>query len=109
MPSRDSDLAARYGGEEFVIALGNTPEPGALRVAQRLQQWLAEQPMAQVDQRPLYVSASIGIAQWQPGMDMIDAASMVETADLQMYQAKQAGRARISQAEQPQERSSDIP
>ncbi|MAY72616.1 MAG: hypothetical protein CME82_14320 [Halomonas sp.] len=93
---RDSDLAARYGGGEVVLALGNTPEPGALRVAQRLQQWLAEQPMAQVDQRPLYVSASIGIAQWQPGMDRIDAASLVEKADLQMYQAKQAGRACIS-------------
>ncbi|MEQ5857680.1 GGDEF domain-containing protein [Halomonas sp. EF61] len=106
---RESDLAARYGGEEFVIALRNTPEPGALRVAQRLQQWLSEQPMAQVDQRPLYVSASIGIAQWQPGMDSIDAASLVEKADLQMYQAKQAGRARISQAEQLQERAGETP
>ncbi|MBY5929339.1 GGDEF domain-containing protein [Halomonas sp. DP8Y7-3] len=92
---RANDLAARYGGEEFVIALAGTPASGALEVARRIEQWLARQPMASVEQRPLQVTASIGVAQWLPEMPRTDAAALIAAADKQMYGAKASGRARI--------------
>ncbi|MGQ7249408.1 sensor domain-containing diguanylate cyclase [Halomonas sp. V046] len=93
---RGTDLAARYGGEEFVVLLPGERPGGAHRVAERLTRWLGEKPMAHHDDQPLYITASIGISHWEPGMAPVSAAALVELADQQMYRSKRGGRARVS-------------
>lgn len=92
---REGDLAGRYGGEEFVVLLPGETGDGALRVAQRLLERLAAQPMAEVEGRPLHVSASIGIASLETG-PFHSALQMIDAADRQMYRAKRDGRSQIA-------------
>src|SRR5690606_4641197 len=40
--TRPQDLAARYGGEEFVVLLPDTPLDGAVRVAEKIRQQIAQ-------------------------------------------------------------------
>jgi len=90
--SRGRILAARLGGNSFGLLL-----PGlhhlkkadfATRVARRLQTALAESIL--MDGRRHPVSCSIGIAV-SPG-DGVDAETLLEHAEMAMYQAKQRGR-----------------
>ncbi|MGY6630425.1 MAG: sensor domain-containing diguanylate cyclase [Wenzhouxiangella sp.] len=87
---RSSDRAIRWGGEEFVVVLPSTPAKGALAQAQRLFQQISSLPPVAEEAGPL--TASMGVVTWQPGED---AQALVKRADRLMYDAKQAGRARI--------------
>lgn len=87
---RSSDRAIRWGGEEFVVVLPSTPAMGALAQAQRLFQQISSLPPVAEEAGPL--TASMGVVTWQPGED---AQALVKRADRLMYDAKQAGRARI--------------
>jgi diguanylate cyclase (GGDEF)-like protein len=88
---RACDTVARMGGDEFVVLLVDlaTPEDAA-EVAARIVASCSE-PVA-VGDRLVRSSPSVGIA-LSPG-DARDAATMLQCADLAMYQAKAAGRAR---------------
>jgi diguanylate cyclase (GGDEF)-like protein/PAS domain S-box-containing protein len=83
---------ARLGGDEFTILLENldsTERPGV--VANRIQAAL-EQPF-RVEDRELFVSASIGIAISKPGATALE---LMRNADIAMYDAKRQGTARSS-------------
>ncbi|MFH2210743.1 MAG: diguanylate cyclase, partial [Pseudomonadota bacterium] len=89
---RPGDLLARYGGEEFAAILINTPEEGALRMAEVIHAAVAalQIPHAFSATAP-HVSVSIGIASAIPSPSLT-ADILSEAADNMLYQAKNAGR-----------------
>ncbi|MBV9471450.1 MAG: EAL domain-containing protein [Solirubrobacterales bacterium] len=85
---RPGDTVARLGGDEFTVLLeGVVAEGDAEIVAGRVLRSLQE-PF-QIDGNELFVSASIGIALSEPG---IEPAELVRNADIAMYDAKRRGR-----------------
>jgi len=88
---RPTDTLARLGGDEFICILENTKGPAtALAVADQLLELFC-QPFT-VDDKQLYLSASIGIS--QAPVDGMDVDVLVRKADAAMYQAKADGRNR---------------
>lgn len=83
---RPTDQVARFGGEEFCVVLSDTDLAGALIVAERLREAVAETIVLGNDQRPLpSVTISVGAAQAQAeasGQDLLYA------ADAALYRAK---------------------
>jgi PAS domain S-box-containing protein len=89
-PTRD-DTLARLGGDEFTILLDDIRDPiEAVRVAGRVQAELAI-PFV-VNQEEIVISASIGIA--ASNTPHTQAEDLVRDADIAMYRAKRAGKAR---------------
>lgn len=86
---RQTDSLGRYGGEEFVAVLPATAIEGAHIVAERLCQRLAETPVRH-EGIDVPVTASIGIAEWQPTMARYE--DLIKAADQALYQAKADGR-----------------
>ncbi len=87
----DDDTLARLGGDEFTILLDDIRDPiEAVRVAERIQAELAT-PFI-VNQQEIVISASIGIA--SSTSPHTQAEDLVRDADIAMYRAKRAGRAR---------------
>ncbi|MBH8566456.1 diguanylate cyclase [Nostoc sp. CENA67] len=91
---RPADLVARYGGEEFSVLLPNTDLPGAIKVAQNIQQAIHNQaiPHAQSDIKNI-VTVSLGITCVIPTYD-IKPDTLITSADQALYNAKQKGRDR---------------
>ncbi len=89
---RSADMAARLGGDEFAIFLdGVSDEREARRVAERINDALS-QPFS-VDGHQINATASIGIALNAP--DSENPEEFLREADIAMYRAKDAGRARV--------------
>ncbi len=88
---RADDLLARWAGDEFCVLLAEaTSQTTAMAIAERLRSVLAE-PFA-VAGREVQLSASIGIA----SCDGNGGERLVQIADHAMYEAKRAGRDRVS-------------
>lgn len=88
---RTSDTIARLGGDEFAVLIEDMADVGdAEAAAGRIQQAL-ERPIV-IDDREVYVRASIGIAHAHETHDVDD---LLSDADAAMYGAKQAGRGRV--------------
>jgi diguanylate cyclase (GGDEF)-like protein/PAS domain S-box-containing protein len=86
---RASDTVARIGGDEFIILLEDEVSVGSVAtVAHKLVERFA-QPFA-VDDRGLYVTASVGISIFPHDGEDVDA--LLKHADLAMYKAKEQGR-----------------
>ncbi|MGM0516158.1 MAG: bifunctional diguanylate cyclase/phosphodiesterase [Pseudomonadota bacterium] len=85
---RTEDTLARFGGDEFVALLTDIQdETEASEVAERLLPTIARP--YRLEGRELYLSASIGIAISDPGMN--DPLGLIRRADMAMYRAKQQG------------------
>jgi diguanylate cyclase (GGDEF)-like protein/PAS domain S-box-containing protein len=85
----EADVVVRMGGDEFVIILALMPDVRAIEdVAARLQ--VAIQAPLTIDDKPLSVSASIGIAVYP--QDAVEMDTLLKYADIALYQAKSAGR-----------------
>jgi diguanylate cyclase (GGDEF)-like protein len=92
---RDSDIAARIGGEEFALLLPETNEAAARIVAQRLCEMVREcSPTVQGERLDLTVSIGIATAT----LSMSGIATLMKRADDALYEAKRAGRNRVSSA-----------
>jgi diguanylate cyclase (GGDEF)-like protein/PAS domain S-box-containing protein len=90
--TRPSDTVARLGGDEFAILLeGIDADTDVERVARPIGSAFSE-PLL-VDGRETDTSASIGIACSRDGDD---AEQLLRNADIAMYHAKAAGKARIA-------------
>lgn len=90
---RNSDLLFRYGGEEFVALLRNTPSSGALLLAERARQAIA-QLACQYAEHTLKVTISIGCTSLLTNDTAIE---LFKRADKALYLAKNAGRNRSEQ------------
>lgn len=91
---REMDKLARYGGEEFIIMLPETDGPGACRSANRLRQ-IIQQAEVSTHQGPVSVTASLGVAVFQPDRANLTLDRLLGRADQALYQAKQAGRNQV--------------
>ena len=92
---RPGDLAARYGGEEFAVLLPETDLSGAINVAyeahSNIQALALEHEYSPI--API-VTVSVGTAAMVPE-GSCPYQELVETADQQLYAAKEAGRNQI--------------
>lgn len=89
---RPSDQLFRFGGDEFIVLLNAlTCDRDAEQVSQRILDNL-HQPL-HMDGRTLVLSASIGIAPWHDNGKALD---VLQAADLALYRAKSAGKARFA-------------
>jgi diguanylate cyclase (GGDEF)-like protein/PAS domain S-box-containing protein len=87
---RDSDTVARLGGDEFAVLLEDLETMNsATLLADRIHSVL-QRPFLLAG-REVFISASIGIALDEPG---IDSGQLLRNADIAMYTAKRRGRAR---------------
>jgi diguanylate cyclase (GGDEF)-like protein/PAS domain S-box-containing protein len=89
---RDSDSAYRYGGEEFTIMLPMTTSEEGIVTAKRIQAELRKEAFSPVLGQEVYMTVSIGLAQYKPKEEM---KTFVRRVDKLMYQAKKDGRDRI--------------
>ncbi|WP_225316950.1 MULTISPECIES: diguanylate cyclase [Marinobacter] len=97
--TRPEDLAARYGGEEFVVLLPDTPEEGALRVAEKIRQEI-ERTGFRVSEEVLHLTVSIGVCAVCP--HEADATKAIFCwADEALYEAKGRGRNQVVVSEPP--------
>jgi two-component system cell cycle response regulator len=88
---RASDTAARFGGEEFLVVLPDTDLPGALVLAERFRQAVADHAFPPLGERRLTVS--VGVASSRPEDRAVN--DVVGRADEALYRAKTAGRNRV--------------
>ncbi len=97
---RPEDRIARFGGEEFVAVLRNVPLLRASEIAERARAAVEAATLLRGND-PVSVSVSVGVAAAYPGDR--DVQDVVERADEALYEAKAAGRNRISIAARPQQ------
>ncbi|WP_170313493.1 GGDEF domain-containing protein [Lacrimispora amygdalina] len=91
---RNSDLSCRYGGDEFIALLFHTDCSITQIAANRI---MSEVQQAQFDMHPDFrLSVSIGISSGIPTTTQ-DLDDLINSADENMYQAKQKGRNQIVQ------------
>jgi two-component system cell cycle response regulator len=89
--ARTQDVAARYGGEELCLVLVGTPRLTAATVAESIRRSIAAQPI-NAGEEMLPVTASIGVASFEPGSPFREVAHLLKAADLAVYAAKKSGR-----------------
>ena len=92
---RSGETVCRYGGEEFTLLLMDTDAAGARVVAQRCIDSMRAAAIQHAGS-PLHgrLSLSIGVAVLI-GDASVQAVTLIQAADVALYQAKQAGRARF--------------
>lgn len=91
---RHFDLIGRYSGESFIILLPETRLNVAADVADRLRRSI-EELRFETHRGELRVTASIGVAVNHNGEPIPDLASLINKADMGLYEAKRAGRNRV--------------
>jgi diguanylate cyclase (GGDEF)-like protein len=89
---REVDILARHSGDEFTVLLhGRADADDVMRVARKLLHAIG-QPFPH-DGHELYVTASIGISRYPEDGQDVD--TLIKSADIAMYRAKEQGRNRI--------------
>jgi diguanylate cyclase (GGDEF)-like protein len=94
---RPTDLIARFGGDEFAVLLPDLQLNQARQTAERIRQQVAGLSPQSLSTP---ITVSIGIAD---RTDRDDVGTLVQRADSAMYDAKQAGRNRVTVAPQSDE------
>lgn len=101
--ARDGDTVARYGGEEFAIILANTPNEGAIIVAERVRKMV--ESLSSGDKK---LSVSIGIATFPLNIDDYNPETtsnneikneLIKKADIALYASKEKGRNKTTKYE----------
>jgi diguanylate cyclase (GGDEF)-like protein len=98
---RVGDVAARYGGEEFALVLPNTPDVGAVVVAERVRQLLERASLTHADS-PVdgRLTVSIGAATAYPDMTTRPE-DLIAAADRALYDVKNSGRDAVALSRGP--------
>jgi diguanylate cyclase (GGDEF)-like protein len=94
---RHFDIIGRYGGEDFVIMLPETALNVAADVADRLRK-AVDSMVVETHSGELRVTVSLGVAVATP--EVPDLATLINRADMALYEAKRSGRNRVVVAEQ---------
>lgn len=90
---REIDFASRFGGEEFSLILPDTDKAGAIMVAERICLRVNGQRRRVFDHF-LEMSVSIGVSSFP--QDALFSNMILDSADKALYQAKVAGKNRVS-------------
>jgi diguanylate cyclase len=92
--ARASDIVGRTGGDEFIIVLAGTTLPVAHNVADGIRAAVAASDLTDALGEAILggVTASIGLAQFEPGESL---GRLFDRADRCLYRAKQGGRNRV--------------
>ncbi|HEY6880405.1 MAG TPA: diguanylate cyclase [Polyangiales bacterium] len=91
---RSNDIAGRYGGEEFVVCLSQCDPNFAPTIAERHREWI-EKITFPAENHPEKVTASIGVAVFNPEVPDSSLTELLKRADAALYQAKHRGRNRV--------------
>ncbi len=89
------DTLVRTGGEEFVVFLPNTSMEQAIEVAERVRSSVLSAGILHEDSPSGVLTVSIGVAT-REARDGEDPDALLRRADVALYQAKHAGRDRVS-------------
>lgn len=92
---RESDVLGRIGGEEFSIILPETEKQGALIVAERFRQTIADLKVY-ADDHAVRFTVSIGLTSLR--QDDADIKAVLRRADEALYLAKNGGRNKVVSA-----------
>lgn len=90
---RRIDIAARYGGEEFVVILEDTDIQGAHLFAERLRERIANL-VHQAESAAFHATISLGLSAFPDHATDVD--TLVEYADMALYESKRNGRNRVT-------------
>ena len=95
-PLRPNDLVARFGGEEFCVLLPETKLEYAVEIAERLRERVSKADPGIINGKQLpKVTISLGVTEYKPGYSLD---TMIASADVAMYHAKQKGKNRVQVA-----------
>lgn len=92
---RSVDLSARYGGEEMVVLLPDTPEEGAMQVAEQIRTEICQLAIPHAKSLLGVVTVSLGVSTLVPQLGRHSATALIAQADVALYQAKNTGRNRV--------------
>lgn len=95
---RRTDAAGRLGGEEFVVLCTNTPAEAATVCAEKIRQ-AVERHVTRHESLELAVTISLGVAEFSGGLTSVD--SLLNAADVALYEAKNSGRNQVRVHGQP--------
>lgn len=91
---RTSDLLARYGGEELICLLVESSEEGVLATGDRIRRAIAAVQLQSAG-HAVQLTVSIGVAA-RAALSDVPLDTLIARADQALYQAKAAGRNRVS-------------
>ncbi|EHR62691.1 diguanylate cyclase (GGDEF) domain-containing protein [Saccharomonospora cyanea NA-134] len=102
--TRPADVVGRFGGEEFLLLLPDADTSAAELAAERIRTTIAGLRIPTTDKRGAQATisgrtASIGVAVFPRHADDLD--GLLQAADTAVYEAKEAGRNRVSFAPVP--------
>jgi diguanylate cyclase (GGDEF)-like protein len=92
--TRVFDSVARYGGEEFVVIMPGTDPDEALDAAERLRSAVETIEFATLDNRPIPLTISVGVACAPSAKGSPHA--LLHAADAALYEAKRNGRNQVA-------------
>ena len=98
--NRPGDLFARFGGEEFILLLPNTPEEGAVQIAEQCRE-LVESLAIPHHKSSIseVVTISVGVCSLTPDSTVTES-DMLDLTDQALYCAKDSGRNCVVSANQ---------
>jgi diguanylate cyclase (GGDEF)-like protein/PAS domain S-box-containing protein len=91
---RPGDLIARFGGEEFAVILPNTPNEGALCIANDICESLRNRRLPHIANPLGHMTISVGCATMIPRFGL-HSVNLVELADEALYFSKRNGRNQV--------------
>lgn len=89
---RRTDAAGRLGGEEFVVLCTGTPADAAIACAEKIRQ-AVERQVTRHESLELAVTISLGVAEFTGRLTSVD--SLLNAADVALYDAKNSGRNQV--------------
>jgi diguanylate cyclase (GGDEF)-like protein len=89
---RNIDFVGRYGGDELIVLLVETELEDARRVAERIRESVAQEPVS-IDQQDLKITISLGLAPFS--YEFPNLAALLKEADMALYAAKRAGKNQV--------------
>jgi diguanylate cyclase (GGDEF)-like protein len=95
--ARETDIVARFGGDEFALVLPDTGPEGAMLVARRIRERIAEHPFLANEGIGYRLTASVGAATLTGGVGTPEA--LLAAADAAMYRVKGRGKNGIEMAD----------
>lgn len=94
---RSTDIVTRYGGEEFVIISPKASVEDSVKIAERIQRKIKENPFS-TNGLTIDITVSIGIADYLTSDGVHTLTELIDLADKALYKAKENGRNQIKVA-----------